>query len=93
MGLRIEGFPNMNDKDLRIVTYIRPVLPYLHFTEEVDLEFIKRVELFSSGAKLKDAADALAGLIKALDYRGPRKNKNILKRYDSFLNKLTPWGL
>jgi hypothetical protein len=93
MGLRIEGFPNMNDKDLRIVTYIRPVLPYLHFTEDVDPEFIKQVELFSSGAKLKDAPDALAGLIKALDYRGPRKNKNILKRYDSFFSKMTRWGL
>jgi len=93
LGLRVEGVTNMTDKHLRIVTYIRPVLPYLHFTEDVDPEFIKRVELYSSGAKLVDAPDALSGLIKALDYRGPRKNKNILKRYDSFFNKLNPWGL
>jgi hypothetical protein len=88
MGLRVEGITNMQEKDLRIVTFIRPVLPYLHFTEAVDPDFIRRIELYSKGVKLKDAPDALAGLIKALDYRGPKKVANIFNRYDQFFNKL-----
>jgi len=93
MGLRVDGITNTTDKHLRIVTNIRPVLPYLHFTDSVDDEFISRVELYHESAKKRDAPDALAGLIKAINYRGPTQNKNILKRYDSFFSKLGRFGL